>query len=119
MKINPFTVPLPVDDADADWNDWYINVYLNSNFWRWRREAYIKWVGFHCEATWNNKKCTNPGTQIHHLTYKNLYNERNEDLMLLCRRCHERAHKWSKAANDNGQMALPFDRLNQKKTNST
>ena len=30
--------------------------------------------------------------QVHHLTYKNLYNEEPEDLTLLCRKCHEKRH---------------------------
>ena len=31
--------------------------------------------------------------EVHHLTYERLFNERDEDLKLLCHTCHVRAHK--------------------------
>ena len=109
MRKNEFKVPEPITP------DWYTTVYLNSRHWQWRRDGYMKLVGYYCEAWWNGVQCSNPGTQCHHLKYDNLYCEKDEDLLLLCRPCHQRMHKWPKAANDNGQLTMMFDALDQKK----
>ena len=114
-RLNPFIVP---PDVNAD-SYWYRNVYLNSRHWQWRRDIYMKRVGYYCEAMWNGRPCRSLGTQCHHLTYKNLFAEYDADLLLLCRRCHERMHKWPKAANDNGQLTFLFDALDQEKKSDT
>jgi 5-methylcytosine-specific restriction endonuclease McrA len=42
------------------------------------------------------KKCevcdSKQNIQVHHLTYKNVFNEEPEDLILLCKKCHEKEH---------------------------
>lgn len=49
--------------------------------------------------TRDNNMCTNCGgdyiLHVHHLSYKNLYNEMEhlEDLVTLCQECHEKIHK--------------------------
>ncbi len=37
-----------------------------------------------------------PCLQVHHVTYDNLYNEKLEDLILLCPRCHKAKHNKAK-----------------------
>lgn len=115
-KTNEFQVPTDVNET----SDWYHEIYLTGAHWRWRKESYIKWAGFYCQGLVGRmgERCRNLGTQIHHLNYNNLYCERNDDLLLLCRRCHQRMHRWPKAANDNGQMTFLFDALDQKKVNN-
>ena len=34
--------------------------------------------------------------QVHHLTYDNIYNEKLEDLILLCPYCHKKIHEKTK-----------------------
>lgn len=107
-KPNPWKVPTPITA------EWYRRVYLTSNHWRWRKEMYTKFMGFYCE-----NQCGRLGTELHHLSYANLYCEANADLMLLCRPCHEKMHRWPKAANDNEQIEMLFEALDKKKTGSS
>jgi 5-methylcytosine-specific restriction endonuclease McrA len=108
-------IPQQADPNSPAWRNWYSRVYLQSEHWRWRRDLYMLSVGYYCEANWNGFRCRSPGTQVHHLIYDNLFAEKNADLQLLCDRCHKRAHKWPKAANDNGQLQFLFDTLDKKK----
>lgn len=98
-KQNIYQVPDPITPR------WYNSVYLSSAYWRWRRRQYMKLAGYRCEI----HNCTRPATQIHHLSYDNLYCEPNNDLMALCRDCHAWMHKWP--ANDNlEQLMLKLER---------
>ena len=38
------------------------------------------------------RRCGAPATEVHHETYKRIYNERLSDLTALCSKCHEAAH---------------------------
>ncbi len=61
--------------------------YINSDLWRRVRLWKIGLVGGKCE------KCSSDvNLQVHHLTYDRLGAERAEDLQVLCKPCHERAH---------------------------
>ena len=40
----------------------------------------------------NCSVCNNKNVDIHHLTYKNIGNEKKQDLIRLCRDCHFTAH---------------------------
>lgn len=70
-----------------DWRADYDN-YLQSPQWRNKRQELFNERG---------KKCEHCGatTQIHvhHIHYRNLGNEKLEDLMVLCKSCHEEEHK--------------------------
>jgi predicted nucleic-acid-binding Zn-ribbon protein len=61
--------------------------YLASDEWKQKRSR--KWER-------SNKRCSICGStkkiDIHHLNYKNLFDVTNNDLRLLCRRCHYLAH---------------------------
>lgn len=62
--------------------------YLQSNKWNLKRNEILKRDNYKC------KKCmTNINLQIHHLNYNNLYNESNDELITLCKNCHENEHK--------------------------
>jgi len=61
--------------------------YLQTKHWKdIRKKALIR----------GNKKCRMCGSkenlQVHHNTYKNIGNERDEDLTVLCKECHEFFH---------------------------
>jgi hypothetical protein len=88
-RSNPHRVPNPVTAK------WYHKIYLRSFYWKWRRPAKLRTVGYRCE-TFN---CTRQATEVHHLNYDNLYCERDTDLVALCRDCHAWRHQV--AANDN------------------
>lgn len=61
--------------------------YLASEAWSQKREAVIARCAGICEQCMMNRV-----QQIHHLTYERLGNERLEDLMGLCARCHMKIH---------------------------
>jgi 5-methylcytosine-specific restriction endonuclease McrA len=61
--------------------------YLNSQEWKQKRSLVLKR---------DNYTCTGCGvaraTQVHHLTYKHIYNEFLFELTSLCDECHDRVH---------------------------
>jgi len=60
--------------------------YLCSKEWWTKRNAVIKRSNSYCE------KCHKPAVHVHHLTYIRKYDERLEDLIALCVKCHEEIH---------------------------
>jgi 5-methylcytosine-specific restriction endonuclease McrA len=64
---------------------WYIGY---SARWKKKRRACYKRFGYRCAV------CNSPrDLQAHHRTYRNLFNERPEDLTCLCAVCHSTAPK--------------------------
>ncbi len=61
--------------------------YLQSDKWKFKREELFQLRGEKCE------KC--PSTEllhVHHKNYDNIFNEKLEDLIILCSRCHKLEH---------------------------
>ena len=60
--------------------------YLSSKRWKEKRKQVIE----------RQKKCqrcdATKNLHVHHVTYKNIGNELDEDLLLLCRSCHAKEH---------------------------
>jgi hypothetical protein len=66
---------------------WYRDRYLRSPLWRARRARALALAGSRCE------RCGRAGRlDVHHATYKRLGRERDGDLHVLCRDCHEDEH---------------------------
>lgn len=65
--------------------------YIQSKSWEKIRLRIIKQ---------RKSKCENCGStehlQVHHKTYKNLFNEKDNDLQVLCRSCHYSVHNFGK-----------------------
>jgi len=69
---------------------------------QWRRRIFYlehlaseKWQRMRAEVISRDKgrcTCGAKGTDVHHLTYENLGQEELEDLILLCRSCHQKEH---------------------------
>lgn len=69
------------------WRGQY-NRYIKSPIWSKKRKEAFLFHGKFCH------KCTNTtNLQVHHLTYENIFNEKMEDLMILCKPCHKRVHE--------------------------
>lgn len=65
----------------------YREEYLHSEHWKMTRRAIIAKRGRYCE------RCHKAGSvDVHHLTYARLGAERDEDLQVICRACHEKEH---------------------------
>jgi hypothetical protein len=65
----------------------YYDLYLATDKWRGFKNSIISKRGFNCELCSSKKNI-----QVHHLTYERLGNEMPEDVMILCKKCHEKAH---------------------------
>jgi 5-methylcytosine-specific restriction endonuclease McrA len=61
-------------------------LYLKQPHWIFRRYLYWSMHKKICEM------CGGKASDIHHLNYKHLYGELDEDLMPVCRQCHTVIH---------------------------
>lgn len=61
------------------------NRYLNSDKWKLKREKVFERDKNLCQACLTNK-----ATQVHHLTYQNIYDEPLFELISVCARCHDK-----------------------------
>jgi hypothetical protein len=74
-------------ERDAKWWTKY-NTYLASPEWRRKRDAVLKRDDGVCQA------CTvRQAGQVHHLTYKHVFDEPLFDLVAVCYQCHEKITK--------------------------
>ena len=60
--------------------------YLKSEHWMMTRAAKLAAAKYRCEH------CGKYAYQVHHQHYLTLGNERNDDLLALCRPCHRKIH---------------------------
>lgn len=68
--------------------------YLKSDKWKAISYKRMKIDNFECQCCGSRGTETNP-LEVHHLSYKHLYNEENriyEDLVTLCHNCHKGLH---------------------------
>lgn len=76
--------------AEAERADWKVEyeAYLKSPQWADKRLSAIERAGRRCQV------CAAKGAplDVHHNGYRNLGNEPPEDLLVVCRGCHERIH---------------------------
>ncbi len=61
--------------------------YLLSDEWAQLKIDLFKYRGKECEKCGETKYL-----QVHHLSYKNIFQEEPEDLMILCKSCHKKEH---------------------------
>jgi len=66
---------------------YYREVYLKSEIWKEKRDLIVKFYSGLCF------KCGESAKDVHHKTYENIYTEKFEDLIPLCRDCHEKEHE--------------------------
>lgn len=66
----------------------YRSEYLQGEHWKQVRLEKLRSVGFSCE----NCRIPQFPLDVHHKTYVRKGNERLDDLAVLCRSCHEKAH---------------------------
>lgn len=65
----------------------YYRDYLQSNHWKETRARALQRANYKCE------KCSyTEQLQVHHLNYNNLWHEHDEDLLVVCRKCHAKIH---------------------------
>lgn len=92
----------PSVPAKKEWIDY--KQYLTGSWWKSRRKKKLKSVGYKCEKCGKSIK-----SQVHHLHYRSLNQEKDEDLQAVCRECHELQHEATVGADNhlksiNGQL---------------
>jgi 5-methylcytosine-specific restriction endonuclease McrA len=61
--------------------------YLNSPKWKAKRILVLRRAKYKCEECKRRQ-----ATQIHHKTYKRIFNEPLSDLLAVCAPCHKKIH---------------------------
>lgn len=83
--------------------------YLKSPAWKALRHLLRTIRGDTCS------RCSKPWKEVHHKTYKNLFNEKLEDLECLCSLCHRKHHKKERQLKvDNIGDRMPFGKYKGK-----
>lgn len=67
--------------------NYYRNVYLRSEEWKVKRDLIMQYYQNQCQD------CSNEAKDVHHLHYNNIFCEKFNDLIPLCRTCHEKRHE--------------------------
>ena len=101
MKENisaPRRPSVPKFSAEDKGNKKKYYMYLFSKEWKARRTLVLSRDNYKCTS------CGKKAHSIHHLTYKNIFNEPLEDLTSLCKSCHEKVHGIAEAV-DVAEMA--------------
>ncbi len=72
---------------------WYRRLYLRTTHWRYRAAQARIDADFTCQDC-GTRRTRNHwlALDVHHWTYSRLWHENSCDLIVLCRRCHERRH---------------------------
>lgn len=61
--------------------------YLNSPEWKTKRQHALKLAHYSCQM------CGTPrNLHVHHVSYKNLFQETDLDLVVVCNNCHSHLH---------------------------
>ena len=66
---------------------YYRDVYLQSEEWKYKRNLIMEYYNYKCQ------KCNADAIDLHHLTYDNVFKEKFQDLLPLCRGCHKKEHE--------------------------
>jgi hypothetical protein len=75
--------------------DYKYELYLQSDEWAAIRNDLFAIRGKKCERCSNTKNL-----HVHHLHYKNIYQEEPADLEILCAKCHANEHKLNGKSNE-------------------
>lgn len=87
--------------------------YIVGKEWREKKIKFFNKYGKKCFAC-NSFKNIN----VHHLTYRNIGKEKDEDLVVLCRCCHEEYHDMYGVSNDMTESTTRFilDKIDSRTT---
>lgn len=70
------------------------NQYLNGNTWKDKRHRVLKRDDYLCQACLRNN-----ATEVHHKTYKHVFNEPLFELVAVCKSCHEKITRMDSEKN--------------------
>ena len=66
--------------------NYYNDIYLKSEEWKSKRENVLKRDNYTCVC------CEDKATQVHHINYNHVYQEKEKELISVCKNCHEGIH---------------------------
>jgi hypothetical protein len=75
---------------DSEWWQRY-NRYLESDEWQRKRHLVLERDRNRCQARLD--RCSIYATQVHHLSYKHVFNEPLFELVAICQNCHDTLHE--------------------------
>lgn len=80
--------------------------YLNSSVWKSKRERVLRRDNYLCQACLQKD-----ATEVHHLTYKHVFDEPLFELTSVCKNCHEKITKMDKEKDKlyGGRAMYSFD----------
>jgi 5-methylcytosine-specific restriction endonuclease McrA len=87
--------------------------YLQTEHWQKFRKEALEWADYRCQLCNNGNTTLN----VHHRTYENRGNESLEDVIVLCKDCHEKFHNITKIEKD--KIPIKTKRKSRAKTHST
>ena len=85
-----------MEDKKTLWFKEYYEPYLNSDEWKSKRDLVLKRDSFLCQSCLTSK-----ATQVHHTTYKHVFNEPLFELVSICKPCHDLITKLDRDKNGN------------------
>ena len=94
-KYKPFVSPVICEMTEEVANDY--GEYLQTDHWREIREVVGYINHYHCEVC--GKAIRMNEASVHHLNYKRLGCENMDDVVFLCKDCHEKVHGLNKLNN--------------------
>lgn len=77
--------------------------YLDSVDWEKKRQRTFMFKGEECEICGSKKKLN-----IHHGTYENFKNEKDEDLFVFCNDCHKSYHEYIKGQKTTNELTKEY-----------
>lgn len=85
-------------NREKEKQEWLKNyaIYLSSIEWKQKRLKVLERDRFICQGCLNNK-----ANEVHHLTYKHVYNEFLFELISLCKPCHDKLTNLDNQNNEN------------------
>jgi 5-methylcytosine-specific restriction endonuclease McrA len=77
-------------EKQTEKEEWLKNysIYLNSQQWKNKRIKVLERDRYLCQACLNNR-----ANEVHHLTYKHVFNEPLFELISICKPCHDKLTK--------------------------
>lgn len=79
--------------------------YITSLAWASRKRLYFERHFKKCRA------CKAKSVHLHHLSYRNLGNEPDKDLIALCGFCHQKIHEYAKLHPEKSLRQNTFDAI--------
>lgn len=100
-----------IESSGLTQKEWYWKVYLKSDHWKELRERAFALHGRYCAKCSATKRL-----DVHHITYRWIFDVTPEHLQILCRPCHQQEHPEKQVVKP--KKILPHPKKSAKKSAS-